>query len=47
MELNEYPFLEIAFNEPGVAVGEVVITVLKESLRCVKEVASNLLRFMY
>ncbi len=47
MELNEYPFLEIAFNEPGIAVGEVVITVLKESLRCVKEVVGNLSRFLY
>jgi hypothetical protein len=39
--------LEIAFNEPTVAKAKVVLTVLKESRRCVQEIAGNLTRFMY
>jgi len=39
--------LEIAFNEPGIAEGEVILTVLKESLRCVQDVVGNLSRFLY
>jgi hypothetical protein len=46
LELDEAPFLEIALNEPGVAEGEVLITVLK-SLRGVQGVVGTLVRFMY
>lgn len=48
-DMNENPqfLLEIAFNEPGIAEGEVAFTVLKESLHCVQEIAGNLTRFMY
>jgi hypothetical protein len=46
VELNEEPFFEIALNEPGIAEGEVVISVLKQSLRSVQEVVGNLTRFM-
>jgi len=48
-EMNDNPqfLLEIAFNEPGIAEGEVILTVLKESLRCVQDVVGNLSRFLY
>lgn len=39
--------LEIAFNEPRIAEGEVILSVLKQSRRRVQEVASYLMTFMY
>ena len=47
MHKHEQFMLEIAFNEPRVAEGEVVMTVLKESLRCVQQISRDFLRFMY
>jgi len=47
MHKHEQFMLEIAFNEPGISEGEVVITVLKESIRCVQKIVGNLARFMY
>jgi hypothetical protein len=39
--------LEIAFNEASVAKAKVIVTVLKESRRCVQQIAGDLVRFMY
>lgn len=39
--------LEIAFNEPGIAEGEIVLSVLKQSRRLVQEIASYLMTLMY
>jgi|SRR5580704_3789732 hypothetical protein len=47
MDQNPQFLLEIAFNEPGVAEGEVVLVVLKQSLRCVREIVGNLLPLIY
>jgi len=47
MDEDEQFFLEIAFNEPGVSEGEVILSVLKQSRRCVQEVIANLARFLY
>jgi hypothetical protein len=39
--------LEIAFNEPEIAEGEVILSVLKQSRRLVQQIASSLMTFMY
>jgi len=48
-QVNEQPYFlfEIAFNEPGVAEGEIVWRVLSKSSRRVKEVARELKPFLY
>ena len=47
MDEDEQFLLEIAFNEPGVSEGEVILSVHKQSRRCVQEVIGNLARFLY
>jgi hypothetical protein len=41
MDEEEKFFLEIAFNEPGISEGEIILTVLKESLRRVQQLVSD------
>jgi|SRR5208282_5282761 len=47
MDQSKQFMLEIAFNEPGISKGEVIVAILKDSSRHVQQIARDLLPFMY